>query len=84
MAKDERSDDEEDEEEVVEEQEKEKVKKQVIPSVELNGETLVGATGRDTESEGLKRRACTACHRELCVQVLSCDKADLGRPPPEI
>lgn len=56
MAKDERSDDEEDEEEVVEEQEKEKLKKQVIPSVELNGETLVGATGRDAETEGLKRR----------------------------
>jgi len=56
VAKDERSDDEEDEEEVVEEQEKEKLKKQVIPSVELNGETLVGATGRDAETEGLKRR----------------------------
>lgn len=56
MAKDERSDDEEDEEEVVEEQEKEKVKQRVIPSVELNGETLMGATGRDAESEGLKRR----------------------------
>jgi acyl-CoA-dependent ceramide synthase len=56
VAKDERSDDEEDEEEVVEEQEKDKVR-QMIPSVELNGETLVGATGRDTETEGLKRRA---------------------------
>jgi acyl-CoA-dependent ceramide synthase len=59
VAKDERSEDEEDEEEIVEEQEKEKLKQQVIPSVELNGETLVGATGREKElaGEGLKRRA---------------------------
>ncbi|KAI4726703.1 acyl-CoA-dependent ceramide synthase [Aureobasidium sp. EXF-10728] len=56
VAKDERSDDEEDEEEIVEEQEKDKVR-QSIPSVELNGETLVGATGRDSTPEGLKRRA---------------------------
>jgi len=59
VAKDERSEDEEDEEEIVEEQEKEKLKQQVIPSVELNGETLVGATGREKETagEGLKHRA---------------------------
>ncbi|KAI5205274.1 acyl-CoA-dependent ceramide synthase [Aureobasidium subglaciale] len=59
VAKDERSEDEEEEEEIVEEQEKEKLIKQVqanIPSVELNGETLVGATGRDSTPEGLKRR----------------------------
>ncbi|KAI4848773.1 acyl-CoA-dependent ceramide synthase [Aureobasidium sp. EXF-8845] len=59
VAKDERSEDEEDEEEIVEEQEKDKLKQQLIPSVELNGETLVGATGRENETtaEGLKRRA---------------------------
>ncbi|KAG9910357.1 acyl-CoA-dependent ceramide synthase, partial [Aureobasidium melanogenum] len=55
VAKDERSDDEEDDEEIIEEQEKDKVR-QSIPSVELNGEKLVGATGRDATPEGLKRR----------------------------
>ncbi|KAG9741350.1 hypothetical protein KCU75_g15912, partial [Aureobasidium melanogenum] len=55
VAKDERSDDEEDEEEIIEEQEKDKVR-QSIPSVELNGKKLVGATGRDATPEGLKRR----------------------------
>jgi acyl-CoA-dependent ceramide synthase len=57
VAKDVRSEDEEDEEEIVEEQEKEKLKQRLIPSVELNGETLVGATGRESETVGLKRRA---------------------------
>ncbi|THV66579.1 acyl-CoA-dependent ceramide synthase [Aureobasidium pullulans] len=56
VAKDERSEDEEEDEDVVEEQEKERMRAS-IPSVELNGEKLVGATGRDATPEGLKRRA---------------------------
>jgi acyl-CoA-dependent ceramide synthase len=60
VVKDERSEDEDDDEEVVEEAEKEKLVHTLIPSVELNGEAIVGATGKDVSvaasDTGLKKR----------------------------